>query len=202
MEFQSLTSIWEKVFYLLIGDALSWLTRTATTKDVNSIKTWINQFIVTQQNQWEPLIHIISIINATRHTTQVNRQHINMVMNAAERMYKDVTTLYNITHSLYNINNGNTLITCATCRRSQRNAITHWGNTSFHHAPTNFIRRCTPFLQIPMYPHHDCWWTILITDRCTNMDLAQQIEIYKVFNLDVPHRNFSHTTSYTADIWT
>ena len=21
------------------------------------------------------------------------------------------------------------------------------GNTSFHHAPTNFIRRCTPFLQ-------------------------------------------------------
>ena len=33
-----------------LGDTLSWLTGTATTKDVNAIKTRINQLITTQQN--------------------------------------------------------------------------------------------------------------------------------------------------------
>ena len=30
-----------------LGDALSWFTETATTKEINSIKTWINQLIAT-----------------------------------------------------------------------------------------------------------------------------------------------------------
>ena len=85
----------------LLGDALSWLTDTATTKDVNSIKTRINQLIATQHSQQETLVHIISILNITRYATQFNRQHINIVMNAAQKMHQDVTTLYNITHSLY-----------------------------------------------------------------------------------------------------
>ena len=32
-----------------LGDTLSWLTGTATTKDINSIKTWINQLIATKE---------------------------------------------------------------------------------------------------------------------------------------------------------
>ena len=84
-----------------LGDALSWLTGTATTKDVNSIKTRINQLITTQHNQQETLVHVISILNITRYATQVNRQHISIVMSAAEKMHQDVMTLYNITHSLY-----------------------------------------------------------------------------------------------------
>ena len=84
-----------------LRDTLSWLTRTATTNDVNSIKTSINQLIATQHNQQKTLVYIISILNVTRYATQVNRQQINIVMNAAERMHKDVTTLYNITHSLH-----------------------------------------------------------------------------------------------------
>ena len=84
-----------------LGDALSWLTGTATTKDINSIKTRNNQFLATQHNQHETLVHVISILNVTRHATQVNRQHINIVMSAAEKMHKDVTTLYKIMHSLY-----------------------------------------------------------------------------------------------------
>ena len=39
-----------------LGDALSWLTGTATTKDIKSIKTWINQLIATQLSQ-ETLVH-------------------------------------------------------------------------------------------------------------------------------------------------
>ena len=139
-----------------------WLTGTATTKDVNSIKTRINQLITTQHNQQETLVHVISILIVTRYTTQVNRQHINIVMSTAEKMHQDVATLYNITHYLYSnlsykqivhphlfcsgkplgfsvlqershhthhglhwcSNNRNTLTTCTTGRRSQRNAIT------------------------------------------------------------------------------
>ena len=44
-----------------LGDDLSWLTGTTTTKDINSIKTWINQLIATQSSQQETLVHIISI---------------------------------------------------------------------------------------------------------------------------------------------
>ena len=81
-----------------LGDALSWLTGTATTKYVSSIKTRVNQLIVTQHNPQETLVHAISTLNVTRYVTQVNRQHINMVMNTSEKTYQDVTTLYNIMH--------------------------------------------------------------------------------------------------------
>ena len=84
-----------------LGDTLSWLTGTATTKDVNGIKTRINQLIATQHNQQETLVHIISILNITKYATQVNRQHINIIMDAAEKTHQDIITLYNIMHSLY-----------------------------------------------------------------------------------------------------
>ena len=66
-----------------LQDALSWLTGTATTKDINSIKTRINQLIATQLLQQETLVHIISILNVTRYATQVNRHSINALMDAA-----------------------------------------------------------------------------------------------------------------------
>ena len=84
-----------------LGDTLSWLTGTATTKDINNIKTRINQLNTTKQNQQKTLVHVISILNVISYTTQVNRQHINIIMSAAEKTHQDVTTLYNITHSLY-----------------------------------------------------------------------------------------------------
>ena len=84
-----------------LGDALSWLTGTATTKDVNAIKIRISQLITTQQSQQETLVHIISILNVTRYATQVNRQHINILMDATEKTHQDITTWYDIIHSLY-----------------------------------------------------------------------------------------------------
>ena len=82
------------------GDPHSWLSGTATAKDVSSIKTRINQLIATQHNQWDTLVHVISILNVTRYATQVNRQQ-NIVMNTAEKTHQDVTTLYSITHMLF-----------------------------------------------------------------------------------------------------
>ena len=188
-----------------LGDALSWLTGTAMTKDVSSIKKRVNQLIATQHNQQETLVHVISFLNITRYATQVNRQHINIVMNAAERTHQDVTTLYNIMHLLYSSlsyqqimlhicssskpqrfpllyershhtynglhwcsHNQNTFTSCTTSRGSQKNAITHWRNTSFDHALTSFIRSYTSFLQIPIHPCFDCRWAIPITNQCTH----------------------------------
>ena len=84
-----------------LGNVFSWLTGTATAKDVNAIKTRINQLITTQQSQQETLVHIISIPNVTRYSTQVNNQHINILMDTMEKMHQDITTLCNITQSLY-----------------------------------------------------------------------------------------------------
>ena len=61
------------------------------TKDFSSIKKWVNQLIATQHYQQETLVHVISILNITRYATQVNRQHINIVMNAAEWTHQDHT---------------------------------------------------------------------------------------------------------------
>ena len=73
-----------------LGDALSWLTGTATNKDVYSIKTRINQLITTQDNQQKTLVHVISMLNITRYTTQVNRQHVNILMDTMEKMHQDL----------------------------------------------------------------------------------------------------------------
>ena len=84
-----------------LGESLTWLTEKAMTKDVSSITKRVNKLITTQDNQQETLFHVISILNITRYATQVNRQHINIVMNTEEKTHQDITTLYNITHSLY-----------------------------------------------------------------------------------------------------
>ena len=51
--------------------------------------------------QQKTIVHIVSILNVTRYTTQVNRQHINIIMDAVDETVHDVNNLYNITTSLY-----------------------------------------------------------------------------------------------------
>ena len=63
-----------------LGNAISWLTGTATSKDVNSIKKRVNQLTATQSTQQEGIVHIVSILNITRYAVQVNRQHINIIV--------------------------------------------------------------------------------------------------------------------------
>ena len=83
-----------------LGDALSWLTGTATSKDIHSIKTRINQLIATQASQEETLVHMVSILNVTRYATQVNRHGINALMDAVRATSHDINNLYNLTMSL------------------------------------------------------------------------------------------------------
>ena len=70
-----------------LGDALSWLTGTATTKDIHSIKTWINQLIATQTSQH------------TRYVTQINRHSINTLIDTVQTTSQDINNLYNLTTS-------------------------------------------------------------------------------------------------------
>ena len=83
-----------------LGNALKWLTGTATTKDVNSIKECVNQLIETQLTQQEILVHIVSILNVTRYVVQVNRHSINILMDKVDETSQDVNNLYNLTTSL------------------------------------------------------------------------------------------------------
>ena len=84
-----------------LGDALSWLTRKAKSKGVRGIKRRVNQLTETQAQEQDTVIHVISILNITRYATQVNREHINMVMEVVQRTHNDVTTLFNITSLIY-----------------------------------------------------------------------------------------------------
>ena len=83
-----------------LGDALSWLTGTATTKDIHSIKTRINQLINTQASQCNTLVHILSILNITRYTMQINRPSINTLMDAVRTAPHNINNHYNLTTSL------------------------------------------------------------------------------------------------------
>ena len=100
MDSHSHTFASEGAYCLSLGDVLRWLTGTATTKDINSIKTWISQLIMTQSSQQETLVHIISILNVTRYAAQVNRHSINILMDAAAATSHDINNLYNLTTSL------------------------------------------------------------------------------------------------------
>ena len=83
-----------------LGNTLSWLMGTATTKDVNSIKNRVNQLTESQSIQQETLVQIISILNITRYTAQVNRHSINVIMDKVNETVHDVNNLYNLTTSL------------------------------------------------------------------------------------------------------
>ena len=80
-----------------LGNALRWLTGTATTKDVNSVKHHVNQLTETQWTQQETLVHIVSILNITRYAAQVNRHSINILTDRVDENSQDVNNLYNLT---------------------------------------------------------------------------------------------------------
>ena len=80
-----------------LGDTLSWLLGTATTKDVNSIKKRVNQLIKAQSTQQETLVHIVSIPNVTWYTAQVNRHSIDVIMDKVHETVHDVNNLNNLT---------------------------------------------------------------------------------------------------------
>ena len=83
-----------------LGDALQWLTGTAIKRDMTEIKWQINLLKQEQKKQQETLVHVIFILNVTPYATQLNRQKLNEVMDALQKVNKDVNILFNITDVL------------------------------------------------------------------------------------------------------
>ena len=83
-----------------LSNALSWLTGATTSKDVISIRKRVNQLITTQSTQQEAIVYIVSMLNVTRYAAQVNRQHMNIIMDKVDETVNDVNNLYNLTTSL------------------------------------------------------------------------------------------------------
>ena len=211
------------------GDALSWLTGTAMTKDVSSIKKRVNQMIATQHTQQETLVHVISILNVTKYATLVNRQHINIVMNAVERTHQEITTLYNITHSLYgSLSYQQIILHICFILANLRDSLYYMREVAMHaidyidaattgilppHVlPVEDFRKMllhieetlSSTLHLPissedaLYFYRYLWTHVLIAGEQILLlidvpiqDHAQQFEIFEVFNLAIPHRNFS-----------
>ena len=83
-----------------LGNALKWLIDTATTKDTWEIKQHVMQLIQEQTKQQETLVHVSSILNIIRYAAQVNRQKLNEIIDALERLNEDLNKLFNITEVL------------------------------------------------------------------------------------------------------
>ena len=84
------------------GDALRWLTGTATTKNINSIKNPdkpinLNPVITTRNPS---TCYIYTGPNITRHAAQVNRHSINILMDVTEATSHNINNLHNLTMSL------------------------------------------------------------------------------------------------------
>ena len=83
-----------------LGDALSWLMGTTTTKDVNSIKKRVNELIEAQSTQQETLLHIVSILNVAWYAAQENKHSINVLIDKVDKTVHGVNNLYSLTTSL------------------------------------------------------------------------------------------------------
>ena len=67
------------------GGCIKMAYRMATMRDTQEIKQHVNQLIQEQTKQLENLVHVISVLNVTRYTTQLNRQKLNDIIDAVQR---------------------------------------------------------------------------------------------------------------------
>ena len=83
-----------------LRDASKLLTGMATMRDTQEIKQHVNQLIQAQTKQQETVVHVISILNVTRYTAQVNKHKLNEIIDALQRSNEDLDKLFNITDVL------------------------------------------------------------------------------------------------------
>ena len=212
-----------------LGDALSWLTGAATTKNINSIKKRVNQLITTQTAQQATIVHIVSILNVTRYAAQVNRQHINIVMDAFDKVVQDVNNLYNITTSLYtSLSYYQLILDIRSVLANLWDLLSYIRTVSMH--TMDYIDDATtrtlsphilpiadlkqilshieetlpPTMHLPVSSEDTLHFYrylcthVLIANRqflllidIPIQDHTQQLSVYEIFTLDIPHGNFT-----------
>ena len=211
-----------------LGNALSWLTGTATSKDVTSTKKRVNQLTTAQTAEQETIVHIVSILNVTRYATQVNRQHINIVMDAVDKTVQDVNNLYNITTLLYtSLSYHQLLFPIRSVLANLQDSLSYIRTVSMHtmdYIGTDTTRTLSPHIlpiadlkqmlshieetlpptmHLPVSSEDTLHFYrylcthILIANRqflllidIPIQDNMQQLSVYKIFTLNIPHENF------------
>ena len=69
-------------------------------RDTWEIKQYVNQLIEAQIKQQEALVHVISILNITRYSVQVNRWKLTEIIDTLQRWNEDLNKLFIITEVL------------------------------------------------------------------------------------------------------
>ena len=202
---------------------------TATTKDVNSIRKRVNQLIAAQSMQQEAIVHIVSILNITRYAAQVNRHHVNIIMDTVDNMVHDVNNLYNITTSLStSLSYHQLVLHIRSVLANLQDSLSYLRTVSMHtmdyinaattgtHSPhvlpiadlkqmlLHIEETLPPTIHLPvssedtLYFYRYIHTHVLIANRqyllLTDVpiqDHMQQLSIYKIFTVDIPHGNFT-----------
>ena len=175
------------------------------------------------------MVHIVSILNITRYTAQVNRHHINMIMDKVDKMVHDVNGLYNITTSLHTSLSYHQLVlylrsvlanlwdSLSYNRVVSMHTIDYvnaatTGTLSPHIFPITDLKQMLskieetlpPTMHLPVssedtlhfyrYPHTHvliAYRQLLLLIDVPIQDHTQQLSIYNIFTLNIPHGNFT-----------
>ena len=211
-----------------LGNALSWLSGTITTKDVNTIKKRVNQLIEVQFTQQETLVRIISILNVTRYAAQVKRHNINALMDKVDETAYDVNNLYNLTTSLAtSLSYHQLILHIRSVLANLQESLSYIRTFSMH--TMDYIDAATtstlspyilPIMDLKMLVHIEetlpptlhlpvssedtlhfyrylCTHVLIANKQFLLLldipiqDRSQQLSMYKVFTLDIPHGNFT-----------
>ena len=185
--------------------------------------------------QQETILDILSILNVTRYAAQVNRQHINIVMDRVDETVQDVNNLYNLTTSLATrLGYYQLILHIRSVLANLWDSLSYIKSVSMHimdyvNAATTvtlsphivpiadlkqMLSHIEESLPTTMHLPVSCEHTIhfyrylhthaltanrqflLLTD-VPIQDQMQQISIYRIFTLDIPHGNFA--AHYKAD---
>ena len=179
--------------------------------------------------QQEAIVHIVSILNITQYAAQVNRQHINIVMDRVDNTVLDVNNLYNITASLSttlsyyqlvlhirsvlaDLQDSLSYIRAVSMHTMEYIDEATTGTLSPHILPITYLKQMLshieetlpPTIHLPVSSEDTLHFYrylhthILIASKqflllidVPIQDHTQQLSIYKIFTLDVPHGNFT-----------
>ena len=174
-------------------------------------------------------MHIVSILNDTRYAVQVNRQHINIVMDKVDATVHDVNNLYNLTTSLStSLSYYQLILHIRSVLASLWDSLSYirtvsmhtmdyidaatTGTLSPHTLPImDFMQMLSPIEEtLPPTMHspvssedtlhfYDYLHThVLIANQqflllidVPIQDHSQQLPIYQIVTLDIPHGNFT-----------
>ena len=174
-------------------------------------------------------MHIVSILNVTRYAVQVNRQHINIIIDKVDVTVHDVNNLYNLTTSLAtclsyyqlilhirsvlaNLWDSLSYIRMVSMHTMDYVDAATTGTLSPHILPIMDLKQMLSHIDEALPPtmhlptssedtlHFYCYlhthilitnWQFLLLIDVPIQDHWQQLSIYKIFTLDIPHVNFT-----------